>query len=125
MWLILDNFILHKDTPHSYRIKAFRRPSLVTENHLMFLLLLQTLTTRPLNHHSASLVESLVPYGRGVLVGRHDGLCQYCTLDGSSSYQLTGSDCDPIYQIATDSQHIYTACRDGMIRKYRSRDINV
>lgn len=84
-----------------------------------------TLTTRPLAHHSASPVESLTPHAGGVLAGRRDGTCQFYTLDGSSPYQLTGSDCDPIYKISSDSNYIYTACRDGVIRKYRSRDINV
>jgi len=32
--------------------------------------------------------------------------------------QLTGSDCDPIYQMKHDGSYIYTACRDGLIRKY-------
>ncbi|XP_069176107.1 proteasomal ATPase-associated factor 1 isoform X2 [Procambarus clarkii] len=84
-----------------------------------------SLTTRPLAHHSASQVESLTPHRGGVLAGRRDGTCQFYKLDGSSPYQLTGSDCDPIYKIASDSNYIYTACRDGIIRKYRSRDIDV
>ncbi|KAG7161943.1 proteasomal ATPase-associated factor 1-like [Homarus americanus] len=84
-----------------------------------------SLTTRPLAHHSTSPVESLTPHCGGILAGRRDGICQFYSLDGSSTYQLTGSDCDPIYKIGTDNNYIYTACRDGMIRKYRSRDINV
>lgn len=31
---------------------------------------------------------------------------------------LTGSDCDPIYQVRHDGNYIFTACRDGLIRKY-------
>ncbi|XP_068249893.1 proteasomal ATPase-associated factor 1-like [Palaemon carinicauda] len=81
-------------------------------------------STRPLSHDSASPVESLVAYNGGVLAGRRDGLCQFYRLDGSSPYQLTGSDCDPIYKISYDSNNIYTACRDGMVRKYRVRDLN-
>lgn len=85
----------------------------------------ESLATRPLAHHSASPVESLTSFNGGILAGRRDGICQFCSLDGSCSYQLTGSDCDPIYKIATDSNYIYTACRDGVIRKYRGRDISV
>lgn len=99
----------HKLSPYYLKINSFS--------------FFQNLTTRPLAHHSASPVECMTPFHGGVLVGRHDGLCQYYNLDGTSSYQLTGSDCDPIYRIAVDSEHMYTACRDGMIRKYRSRDI--
>ena len=32
--------------------------------------------------------------------------------------QLTGSDSDPVYQMKHDGSYIYTACRDGVIRKY-------
>jgi proteasomal ATPase-associated factor 1 len=32
--------------------------------------------------------------------------------------QLTGSNSDPIYQMKHDGSYIYTACRDGVIRKY-------
>lgn len=32
--------------------------------------------------------------------------------------QLTGSDCDPVYQIKHDGSSIFTACRDGLIRRY-------
>lgn len=32
--------------------------------------------------------------------------------------QLTGSDFDPIYSVKHDGTYIYTACRDGLIRKY-------
>ena len=60
----------------------------------------------------------------GFLVGRHDGLCQYYNQDGHSSCQLTGPDCDPVYKITYDSDFIYTASRDGKIRKYNIMDID-
>ncbi|XP_045116481.1 proteasomal ATPase-associated factor 1-like [Portunus trituberculatus] len=83
----------------------------------------QSLNSRPLCHDSASSVESIVPHAGGVLAGRRDGTCQFYKLDGSSSLQLTGSDCDPIYRMAINSSHVYTACRDGHVRKYCVRDL--
>jgi len=38
--------------------------------------------------------------------------------------QLTGPQTDPIYQIRSDLNFIYTACRDGIIRKYSLKVIN-
>ncbi|KAK7071714.1 Proteasomal ATPase-associated factor 1 [Halocaridina rubra] len=84
-----------------------------------------TPSKRPLSHDSSSPVESMAAYKGGVLVGRRDGLCQFYSLDGTSPFQLTGSDCDPVYKISSDSNNIYTACRDGLIRKYRGRDLNL
>ncbi|XP_037805050.1 proteasomal ATPase-associated factor 1-like isoform X1 [Penaeus monodon] len=85
----------------------------------------EALVTRPLSHDSASPVETVTALKGGVLAGRRDGLCQFYNLNGLSSFQLTGSDCDPIYKIVQDTNYIYTACRDGLIRKYRCSDINV
>ncbi|KAK3871603.1 hypothetical protein Pcinc_023258 [Petrolisthes cinctipes] len=96
-------------------------------------------TTHLLAHNSASPVESLSPYTIGirerkvvgVLAGRRDGVCQFYQIDTSADsmltnlYQLTGSDCDPVYSIATDLDHIYLACRDGCIRKYCRRDLRL
>jgi proteasomal ATPase-associated factor 1 len=42
----------------------------------------------------------------------------------SKIVQLTGPDCDPVYQVKKDLDFIYTACRDGLIRKYSQRVIN-
>jgi len=39
-------------------------------------------------------------------------------VDAKRIVQLTGSDFDPIYQMKHDGTYIYTACRDGLIRKY-------
>jgi proteasomal ATPase-associated factor 1 len=32
--------------------------------------------------------------------------------------QLTGPDCDPVYDISFDGTYVYTACRDAAVRKY-------
>lgn len=31
---------------------------------------------------------------------------------------LTGPNCDPVYEISTDNQFVYTCCRDALIRRY-------
>lgn len=54
-----------------------------------------------------------------VVVGHHDGSVYYLREgDEKVVVCLTGSDCDPIYQLASDGRSIYTACRDGRVRKY-------
>lgn len=42
----------------------------------------------------------------------------------SKVIQLTGPDCDPVYQLRNDLDFIYSACRDGLIRKYSLKVIN-
>ena len=32
--------------------------------------------------------------------------------------ELTGADTDPVYSLAEDPDYVYTACRDGRVRKY-------
>ena len=32
--------------------------------------------------------------------------------------ELTGADTDPVYSLAEDPHYVYTACRDGRVRKY-------
>jgi proteasomal ATPase-associated factor 1 len=32
--------------------------------------------------------------------------------------QLTGPDCDPVYDISFDGTYVYTSCRDAAVRKY-------
>ncbi|VDL72948.1 unnamed protein product [Nippostrongylus brasiliensis] len=34
-------------------------------------------------------------------------------------YEFTGSDCDPIYDFCFNKKHLFTACRDGVVRRYR------
>ena len=33
--------------------------------------------------------------------------------------ELTGSDLDPVREVTADTYHVFTACRDGVIRKYQ------
>lgn len=54
----------------------------------------------------------------GVLVGRQDGTVTFVYDDQKQVIHLTGSDCDPVYDLAYDSKFIYSACRDGKVRKY-------
>jgi len=37
---------------------------------------------------------------------------------------LTGPNCDPVYKLRKDLSHIYTCCRDGVVRKYSLNIIN-
>jgi proteasomal ATPase-associated factor 1 len=71
---------------------------------------------------SASPVLSLLPFEvngeQGFFVGRNDGTCLFHSFNDNNSVQLTGSDCDPVYSMATNGQSIFTACRDSNIRKY-------
>ncbi|RXG54311.1 Proteasomal ATPase-associated factor 1 [Armadillidium vulgare] len=76
-------------------------------------------------HDSASSILCVKPLKSGFVLGRRDGLCQFYTLDGTSKVQLTGSNCDPIYDVSVDSNFVYTACRDKTIRKYRIADMNI
>lgn len=71
---------------------------------------------------SNSPALSLLYHNDGVFVGRTDGTCTYLPFkDSGESHkrlQLTGPEYDPIYDISTDGHAIYTACRDGTVRKY-------
>ena len=54
--------------------------------------------------------------------GKHDGTCVLINPTNNEKsknmVQLSGSDYDPIYSVKHDGNYIYTACRDGVIRKY-------
>ncbi|XP_037281195.2 proteasomal ATPase-associated factor 1 [Rhipicephalus microplus] len=69
--------------------------------------------------NSSSAVLCLLPYKQGFMVGRADGSCNFEALVGAESFSLTGPDCEPVYSVAYDGESFYTACRDGLIRKYR------
>jgi len=51
-----------------------------------------------------------------VLTSRQDGSVTLYMAGGR--VELTGSDTDPVYCLASDSLHVYTGCRDGWVRKY-------
>ncbi|ESO93250.1 hypothetical protein LOTGIDRAFT_232701 [Lottia gigantea] len=67
---------------------------------------------------SRSAILSLLPYKQGVFIATGDGSCYYVNEQYDTEVELTGSDCDPIYNTSCDDNHIYTACRDGNIRRY-------
>lgn len=69
--------------------------------------------------NSSSPVLCLLPYKQGFMAGRADGSCNFEALVGAESFSLTGPDCEPVYRVAYDGESFYTACRDGLIRKYR------
>ena len=33
--------------------------------------------------------------------------------------ELTGADCEPVTRLVSDGRNMFTACRDGIIRKYQ------
>lgn len=79
--------------------------------------------------HGKSPINCVKTYYKDrVLVGRSDGACSCISLDNPNqdSYkeqnlitqELIGSNHDPIYDIAFSNDHVYTACRDGVVRKY-------
>ncbi|XP_067946337.1 proteasomal ATPase-associated factor 1-like [Watersipora subatra] len=65
-----------------------------------------------------SAVLSVTPYKQGFLYSTGDGsaVCVDETL--SQSYEFTGADCDPIYQLRRGSNRVYSCCRDGAVRVY-------
>jgi len=65
---------------------------------------------------SFSPVLSLLPVSDFVGVARQDG--SVTLHKGEKRLDLTGSDTDPVYSLAQDNKWIYTACRDGSVRKY-------
>jgi proteasomal ATPase-associated factor 1 len=52
-----------------------------------------------------------------------DGSCFFINELCNTTTELTGSDCDHIYKVVCDNSHVYTACRDGLIRKYSFANI--
>jgi len=52
-----------------------------------------------------------------VVCGHGDGSCVVRSINGKKAY-LTGTNAEPIYDVSTDTRFLYTACRDGVIRKY-------
>ena len=76
----------------------------------------------PVRHDSASSVLKIIDVPeleKHTLVARQDGLCQVYDLgSGMCSMQLTGPDCDPVYDCCTVSGVVYAASRDAVIRSY-------
>lgn len=64
-----------------------------------------------------SPVRCLCLFKELVVCGHGDGSCVLRSIKGKRAY-LTGTDAEPIYDVKTDTRFLYTACRDGAIRKY-------
>lgn len=64
-----------------------------------------------------SPVLCLCLFKERVVTGHGDGSCVVRTPLGKKTY-LTGTNTEPIYNVSTDGRCLYTACRDGAIRKY-------
>lgn len=77
-------------------------------------------------YESNSAALCLLPLKDGFFTGKADGSCVFhqlpATDSGESSsnvrVQLTGPDCDPVYDISFDGTYVYTSCRDAAVRKY-------
>ena len=78
-------------------------------------------------YESNSAVLCILPVKEiGFFVGKADGTCVYHKVPTKSKddkcrsvrVELTGPDCDPVYDISYDGSYIYTACRDAAVRKY-------
>ena len=73
---------------------------------------------------SSSPVLALSAVGPACLaVARQDGSV---TLHGPAgrTIGLSGPDTEPVYSLATDASHLYTGCRDGLVRRYSLATIN-
>ena len=78
-------------------------------------------------HDSDSSLECVLPLKNGILCGKYDGACVWYPFNGTNFGTeiliLTGADVDPIHDMAQDEEFVYTAARDGIIRKYKKRDM--
>jgi len=59
----------------------------------------------------------------GFIAGKLDGSCIFYAINSNKQIAdervlLSGADADPINSIKSDGNYIYTASRDGKIRKY-------
>ncbi|KAJ9591875.1 hypothetical protein L9F63_001598, partial [Diploptera punctata] len=61
---------------------------------------------------SNSAILCILPVKESVPVKSKDDKCRNVRVE------LTGPDCDPVYDISYDGTCIYTACRDAAVRKY-------
>lgn len=66
---------------------------------------------------TVSPVRCLCLFREFVVCGHSDGSCVMRSTSGKKAY-LTGTNAEPIYNVSTDKRFLYTACRDGAIRKY-------
>lgn len=58
-----------------------------------------------------------------LLVGRGDGSCSCIRMSQTTpevlTMELSGPDCDPVYNISSHENLVYTTCRDSKVRKYK------
>ena len=80
-------------------------------------------------HDSASSIQSLLVLRNSFVGGKYDGTCVCYSLDsnngqvGKERIVMTGADVDPIYAMARDQDYVFTASRDGCIRRYFVEDL--
>lgn len=69
---------------------------------------------------SNSSVLCIVAYKEyGFFCSYADGYVMYTHIKHDDKrVVLTGPNCDPVYEISTDNQFVYTCCRDALIRRY-------
>uniref|UniRef100_A0A0V0G5V1 Putative wd40 domain protein n=1 Tax=Triatoma dimidiata TaxID=72491 RepID=A0A0V0G5V1_TRIDM len=75
---------------------------------------------------SNSAVLSLLEYKNvGYFSSRADGTVEFSFIKGNPQLKisLTGANCDPVYDIAREGDHVYTCCRDSKIRCYNVTEI--
>ncbi|XP_072037310.1 proteasomal ATPase-associated factor 1-like [Amphiura filiformis] len=58
-------------------------------------------------------------FKEGFIAGTGDGSCCYFNPTTGYLEEFTGSDCDAIYSVGYHGNHLYTACRDHIVRKYQ------
>ncbi|KAF0755687.1 proteasomal ATPase-associated factor 1-like [Aphis craccivora] len=77
----------------------------------------EQLVTKHCIFDTNSPVRSLCLFKELVVCGHGDGSCVLRSVNGKKAY-LTGTNAEPIFDVRTDTRFLYTACRDGIIRKY-------
>lgn len=90
------------------------------QNGLVVLQSLVNLQDKNQWHESNSSVICLLPYKNiGVFISRADGSVEFMSSKATTKrISLTGPDFDPVYDMSFDGKHIYTCCRDGVVRMY-------
>nr|XP_035975403.1 proteasomal ATPase-associated factor 1 isoform X2 [Halichoerus grypus] len=74
-------------------------------------------------HRSGAPVLSLLSFRDGFIASQGDGSCFIVQQDLDYLIELTGTDCDPVFKVATWEKQIYTCCRDGLVRRYQLSDL--
>ncbi|XP_050435955.1 proteasomal ATPase-associated factor 1-like [Adelges cooleyi] len=81
------------------------------------LLLDDNLVTLYTVNDTTSPVKCMCIFKDRIVSGHADGSCVARSNSGKKTY-FTGTNSDSIYDVNTDGRFLYTACRDGIIRKY-------